>query len=312
MTSLARTILLSLGVLLSTQARALTPDEVDAAKSFMLNNSVYVLYHEIGHLFVGEFELPVLGKEEDAADNLATLLLLAEDNEASADALTDAANGWYLSEYSDEATSYENADFYDNHSLDIQRSFAIVCLMVGSDAQKFGPIADEFELDKDRQAGCSEDFAQAVNSWDSLLKRNERQDKAGKSIKVVYESGGEDYEMVVAELKKNRFLELAASMVTDSYVLPRKVQFTGKLCDEANAYYDPSSGEIIFCYELADYFFGLMSKSFELEDGDETVAEEADEEEYEDTDEDAYEDAGADEEDDAITRIRNKLSGSAE
>lgn len=307
MKSLVRTLLLSLGALLSSQAQALTEDEVVAAKSFMLNNSVYVLYHEIGHLFVGEFKLPVLGKEEDAADNLATLLLLAEDNEASVDALSDAANGWYLSEYSDEAVNYENADFYDNHSLDIQRSFAIVCLMVGSDAEKFAPIADEFELDKDRQAGCADDFAQAVNSWDSLLKRNERSDKAGKSIKVVYESAGDDFEVVAAELKKNRFLERASRMVTDSYVLPRKVQFTGKRCGEANAYYDPDSGEIIFCYELADYFFGLMSTSLELED---------DEAEAEDADEDADEDQGVDlaadidEDDDAITRIRNKLSGS--
>jgi hypothetical protein len=260
-----RLLLVALGALLSAQAHALTEDEVEEAMSFMLNNSVFVLYHEIGHLFVGEFELPVLGKEEDAADNLATLLLLGEDTEAATDALIDSANGWYLSEYSDEASEYQNADFYDNHSLDIQRSFAIVCLMVGSDAEKFAEIADEFELDKERQAGCEDDFTQAVRSWTSLLARNERTGRAGKPIKVVYEPAGEDYQVIEQVFKENRFLEQAAEMVTESYVLPRNVQFTARLCDEANAYYDPASGEVSFCYELADYFFALMVDSLESE-----------------------------------------------
>jgi hypothetical protein len=35
-----------------------------------------VLHHEIGHLLINELDLPVLGWEEDAADSLATLMLL--------------------------------------------------------------------------------------------------------------------------------------------------------------------------------------------------------------------------------------------
>ncbi|MET1076458.1 MAG: DUF4344 domain-containing metallopeptidase [Pseudomonas sp.] len=304
MTSFAKHAFALLGSLWPLSASALTQDDVKEAKSFMLNNSVYVLYHEIGHLFVGEFELPVLGKEEDAADNVATLMLLAEDTDASAAALNDAANGWYLSEYSDEATHYENADFYDNHSLDIQRSYAIVCLMVGSDAEKFGEIADEFDLDKDRQEGCASDFAQAVTSWDSLLASSVRDGKAGKAIKVEYESGGDDYQEVANILKGAKFLEQAAALVTESYVLPRKITFTGKVCGEANAYYSPGSAEVIYCYELADYFYGLKVK--DIAANEEGGDEEADDEEEVAVEEE--DDEQADEESPSASGIRGTLS----
>jgi hypothetical protein len=43
---------------------------------FAANNSLFVLYHEMAHLLVDQLRLPVLGKEEDAADNMATWTLL--------------------------------------------------------------------------------------------------------------------------------------------------------------------------------------------------------------------------------------------
>ena len=81
-------------------AQELTEEQQAIAVEFALNNSIFVLQHEIGHLFVGEFNLPVLGKEEDAADSLASVMLLSQENETSDQALRDAADGWYLSEYS--------------------------------------------------------------------------------------------------------------------------------------------------------------------------------------------------------------------
>ena len=43
---------------------------------FAANNSLFVLYHEMAHLLIDQLRLPVLGKEEDAADNVATWTLL--------------------------------------------------------------------------------------------------------------------------------------------------------------------------------------------------------------------------------------------
>src|SRR5262245_54768503 len=43
---------------------------------FVVGNMLFVLMHEMAHVHVTEMGLPVLGREEDAADMFATLALL--------------------------------------------------------------------------------------------------------------------------------------------------------------------------------------------------------------------------------------------
>ena len=42
------------------------------ADAYATNNAVSALYHELGHLFVDQFELAILGGEEGVADAIAT------------------------------------------------------------------------------------------------------------------------------------------------------------------------------------------------------------------------------------------------
>jgi len=44
--------------------------------NFVFANTVFVLFHELGHGLIHEFDLPVLGEEEDAADTIASIFLL--------------------------------------------------------------------------------------------------------------------------------------------------------------------------------------------------------------------------------------------
>ena len=44
---------------------------------FVFANTVFVLFHELGHGLIHEFDLPVLGEEEDAADTIASIILLS-------------------------------------------------------------------------------------------------------------------------------------------------------------------------------------------------------------------------------------------
>ena len=64
-----RLLLLLLGLSSFAQAvpeQALYPDEV----RFVTANAEFTLLHEMGHLLISELKLPVLGREEDAADQL--------------------------------------------------------------------------------------------------------------------------------------------------------------------------------------------------------------------------------------------------
>jgi hypothetical protein len=43
---------------------------------FVVGNTLFVLLHEMGHVLIADMKLPVLGREEDAADTFAALAML--------------------------------------------------------------------------------------------------------------------------------------------------------------------------------------------------------------------------------------------
>lgn len=238
-------------------AQELDAQQQKDAMTFAMHDAVFTTYHEIGHLLVGELELPVLGKEEDAADALATILLLNDDaDEDSYNVLVDAADGWYFNAVRSTGAGVDDFSYYDEHSLDIQRAYAMVCMMVGKDPEAFAQTADAYDLDQDRRDGCVYTYEQALTSWVKLLEPHEVKDKPGAKITVVYDDAG-DYEVYAQELKDRQILERAAEMIETSYVLPRPITFRGTLCGEANAYYSTSNSELTYCYELADDLYGL-------------------------------------------------------
>ena len=48
--------------------RPLSPADRLAMLEFVVGNMLFTVTHEIGHAVIGQMELPVLGREEDAAD----------------------------------------------------------------------------------------------------------------------------------------------------------------------------------------------------------------------------------------------------
>jgi hypothetical protein len=227
-------------------------------EDFVVNNSVFVLFHEVGHLLIGELGIPILGKEEDAADNLAALLLIAAETVETDQVLIDSADGWFLSDAANTAETFEDAEFYDVHSLDVQRAFQVVCLMVGADTEVFGEIADNVGLDIDRQESCITDFGQTSQSWNAVLEPFLAPEGHSTEIYISYDPT-ENYVGVQELLRSEEILELTAHFVLQDFALPRPVTLRVAECGEPNAFYDPDPGEIIFCYELADHFAGLYA-----------------------------------------------------
>ena len=241
------------------RAQELTEAEWAEAMDFAMHDAAFTLYHEIGHLLVGELALPVLGKEEDAADALAAILLLddaGEDVEAY-NTLIDSADGWYFNAVESTGEGVDALSYYDDHSLDIQRAYALVCMMVGADPEGFGETADIYEMDAERQEACGYTYQQAYDSWNQLLAPHVHDGaEAAGMISVVYEEAGE-FGDFAAELQDREVLERAAALVDSNFALPRPVTFRAALCGEANAFYAPDEGEVLYCYELAAEMFDL-------------------------------------------------------
>ena len=49
--------------------------------------------------------------------------------------------------------------------MDLQRAYNVVCLMVGSDPEKFASLADAAKLPRERQTTCKGDYLNAKWSW---------------------------------------------------------------------------------------------------------------------------------------------------
>ena len=225
------------------------------AMAFALHDAAFTMYHEIGHMLVGQLGLPVLGKEEDAVDALATIWLLEFDEaDDSYDALIDAADGWYFNAVNSTGSGVDEFSYYDEHSLDIQRAYAMVCMMVGKDPEAFGETADIYEIDPEQQEGCGYTYEQSFVSWMTLLDPHLVEEGTGSTVEVIYEDAG-DYEPYAQALKDYQILEYAAQTVEASFIIPDPVTFRATQCGEPNAFYDPSTNEVIYCYEMAEHMF---------------------------------------------------------
>jgi Putative metallopeptidase len=251
-------------------AEHLTKKQQAYVKMFAGDNALFVLYHESAHLLVDQLQLPVLGKEEDAADNMASWVLLNKHTEDADRAIADAARGWQLSGVA-YGTQFEAADFYDQHSLNQQRAYAIVCLMVGSDDKQFAPVAKQYDIPNDRQDSCYFDYKTLDRSMSAVLQPYMRKNGKGQKIEITYNAAAGRLKPAADAFKGSGVFEDIAKELSETYVLPRKIRFLAKRCGETNAFYDPKTISITFCYELMDDFMGMIAKDLPEETEDTPV-----------------------------------------
>jgi hypothetical protein len=125
----------------------------------------FVFYHELGHALVDVLDLPVTGREEDAVDQLATVMLLESwEGEDSELAILSSAEWFDI-----DASAAAELDMADEHSLDEQRYYNLVCWIYGSDTEYFATVASDWELPEARAERCEEEYVRMSGSWDQLL-----------------------------------------------------------------------------------------------------------------------------------------------
>jgi hypothetical protein len=219
---------------------------------FVVGNMLFVLLHEMAHVHVTEMGLPVLGREEDAADAFATISLLKMGSDFSHAVLVQAAKGWFLSAERDESRGGRLA-FYDEHGLDRQRAYQIVCLMVGSNPEKFGELADLVRMPEERQETCQGDYSNASWSWDLVLKSHRRAaDQPKTTITTVYGEDTGGLEMNAVSFRRLRLLERVAERAAEEFVWRKPFTLELQRCGNPGANWNLMSHRLIVCYEMAE------------------------------------------------------------
>jgi len=121
--------------------------------------AVFVMLHETGHAVFDLLQVPILGREEDAADTFATMVLLRFGKEAAFRTLRGAA--WSYQDWASTETPDKGA-LADLHPLDAQRFYNILCLAYGSDTKYFAAAVTEKLLPADRAEDCPSEYQQAL------------------------------------------------------------------------------------------------------------------------------------------------------
>ena len=130
----------------------------------------FTLYHEIAHALIDQLKLPAVGREEDAADQLATIVLLRrKDGPEIAGSV--AIYFSLLAEQQAAGAGFvqTRVPYWDEHSFDLQRMYNIICHVYGSDPARFSDLAGSSTLPASRAAKCQPEFESIGSAWRSLL-----------------------------------------------------------------------------------------------------------------------------------------------
>jgi hypothetical protein len=127
-----------------------------------------VSLHEFAHALFDMLELPVFGREEDAADQVAAYTLLQFGESESRRLIAGTAYAYKMDENKfDQCRSTE--DYADSHGTPAQRFFNVLCIAYGADTKLFGDIVSKGFLPESRAEYCEEEYEQVQDAVDLLI-----------------------------------------------------------------------------------------------------------------------------------------------
>ena len=245
----------------SPRLKNLTEQQRIERVEFVIGNTLFVLLHEMGHLIIDEMKLPVLGRLEDTADTFAALRMLTVGTSFALRGLSEASKGWFLNDRRDQQTGAKPLYFLE-HNLSQQRAYQIVCLMVGSDPDKFKSLADEAKMPKARQDTCKEDYARAAASWEMVLKPHHRAaDQPPVHIDVIYHESEGRLAGFARAFREIRMLEAVAQRAANDFAWPAPFALEMKECGRPEAAWNDETNTLRICYDIA-YDFAELYRAY--------------------------------------------------
>jgi Putative metallopeptidase len=143
-------------------------DEKMPKSERLLYATAFTLLHEMGHAMVDRLDLPITGKEENAVDELAMVILMSDTTDLTYYAAIEGAMQFYYESLDENVKKYP---FYDVHAPSIERYYDMLALIVGSDPEGHKDLVGEKkdQLHPDRAEHAEDDYHKKLDSWQRLL-----------------------------------------------------------------------------------------------------------------------------------------------
>ncbi len=146
-------------------------------------NLRFIIYHEVAHALIDAYRLPILGREESAADTFAMLMMLNDynnDSNANNNSGNISKNNSYSSSYIDHVIrfydtvredKYVNANskvgYWDEHMFFAQTYYDMICLAYGKDSNAYSMYR---QLLHDRASRCAYEYNKQADAFNKLFK----------------------------------------------------------------------------------------------------------------------------------------------
>jgi hypothetical protein len=125
-----------------------------------------VFLHETGHAVFDQLKVPVLGREEDAADLFSAYIILQLGKEGARRLILGSAYQYKADVVSPQVPLTKYAD---EHGIPAQRFFNVLCIAYGADPKLFADVVEKGYLPKQRAEGCDGEYEQIAFAFKKLI-----------------------------------------------------------------------------------------------------------------------------------------------
>jgi hypothetical protein len=124
---------------------------------------VGVLLHEAGHAVFDMLDIPVFGREEDAADEMSTFIALQFNKDVARTIIRGyayLAKVWF---------AFGAPLYWDEHGTGLQRYYNTLCIGYGAAPDLFKEYMEKGELPKERATNCKNEYQQIKLAFDKTV-----------------------------------------------------------------------------------------------------------------------------------------------
>jgi hypothetical protein len=144
-----------------------TPEGIEPVDA-ILGPFFDVVLHEFGHAAFDLLQVPVFGREEDAADQMSTFMMLQFTKDERRRLISGTAYS-YAQQFRKPGTEPKIKDFANEHGTPAQRFFNVLCIAYGSDPKQGADLVTRGYLPASRAEGCEDEYASLVYAFKTLI-----------------------------------------------------------------------------------------------------------------------------------------------
>lgn len=135
-------------------------------QDIIAGNLAGIVLHEIGHAIFDNLQVPLLGREEDAADEFSAYMALQFDSDVALTIINGRAYHFHLGR---ENSARLGAYVSDEHAMNIQRLQNYICLAYGAKPDVFRSFIENGPLSKSRTENCSMEYQRVKLAFEKTI-----------------------------------------------------------------------------------------------------------------------------------------------